>query len=67
MSVYSRASLECVAILMWFYFHARDPFVSIIIIRLEDGDLLGLMATVMPLSGYKKQLHYLDVCHVTLL
>lgn len=49
MSVYSRASVECVAILMWFYFHARGPFVSIIIIRLEDGDLLGLMATVMPL------------------
>lgn len=66
MSVYSRASLKCIAILMWFYFHARDPFVSIIVIRLEDRGL-GLMATVMPLSGYKKQLHYLDVCHVTLL
>ena len=35
--------------LMWFHLHARDPFVFIIIIRLEEADLLGLVATVMPL------------------
>lgn len=39
-SAHSRASL---------WFHARQPFVSIIIARLKDGDLLGLMETVMPL------------------
>lgn len=44
---------ECVCtrtvILMCFHLHARDPFVFIIIIRLEEADLLGLVATAMPL------------------
>lgn len=36
-------------ILMWFYLHATNSFVFIIITRLEEADLFGLVATVMPL------------------
>lgn len=36
-------------ILMWFHLHATDSFVFIIITRLGEADLFGLVATVMPL------------------
>lgn len=49
MSVYAHACLWCSVILMWFHLHAKDLFVFIIIIQLEEADLLGLVATVMPL------------------
>lgn len=47
--MYTHACLWHTEILMWFHLHARDPFVFIIIIRLEEADLLGLVATAMPL------------------
>ncbi len=47
--MHTHACLRRTLILMWFHLHARDPFVFIIIIRLEEADLLGLVATVMPL------------------
>lgn len=47
--MHTHARLWCTVILMWFHLHARDPFVFIIIIRLEEADLLGLVETAMPL------------------
>lgn len=39
---------------MWFHLDVRNPFVFIIIIRLEEADLLGLVETAMPLCHTKK-------------
>lgn len=47
--MHTHARLWCTVNLMWFHLHARDPFVFIIIIRLEEADLLGLVETAMPL------------------
>ena len=49
MCMHTHACLWRTVILMRFHLHARDPFVFIIIIRLEEADLLELMARVMPL------------------
>lgn len=55
--MYTHACLRYGVILMWFHLHARDAFVFIIITRLEEADLLGLLATVMPFClGIKNNL-----------
>lgn len=65
------AWLRRAVILVWFHLHARDPFVFIIITRLEETDLLGLVEMAMPLclqitkkTKHNNQLRCPDVCHV---
>lgn len=47
--MHAHAWLWCTVILMWFHLHVRGPFVFIIITRLEEADLSGLMEAAMPL------------------
>lgn len=63
LQVHMHAWLRHAVILMWFHLHAKDPFVFIIITRLEETDLLGLVEMAMPLCLRikKKQLRCLDV------
>lgn len=41
--------------LMWFHLHVRGPFVFIIITRLEEAGLMGLMEAAMPLCLHTKK------------
>lgn len=59
---HTHAWLQHAVILMWFHLHARDPFVFIIITRLEETDLFGLVE--MAPNKTKQQLRRPDVCHV---